>query len=465
MLILSIPYLNNTFLADQVKRTGLEWIEYRLDYNSEYKKFPEKYINSKSIITIRDISEGGVKQINCKEKTEFYRKMIVKFNCLVDYELSQYKDLDIPTSNLILSYHDFSEELDIQKLEKAVEISNSKAAKYLKIAVNISNYIELNFIEKIIKKSNKPVIFATMGKLGKIGRILHKHLGADSTFVGLKHHTTADGQLTEEEASILQLKDINKKTALSGIVGYEQVWQSLGLKFYNTIFKNQKLNAVYLPFFTDDLSDFLSWFNSSDFKDRFFGFSVTMPFKKEITKLLDPRDSVNHPVNLFLPKSKRTFNSDIEAFLKCILYLNIKPENKILIFGSGATAESALMALAGYSVFITSRNEHKGMELATKYSKEFIPINKIDQHAFLILINCTPYGMNNEDVLAELRIKLPEIVIDLPYKEKNTLLIKHCIENEIDYVDGKTFWKWQAESQMKKFLNELDYLGGNNEKN
>jgi shikimate 5-dehydrogenase len=209
----------------------------------------------------------------------------------------------------------------------------------------------------------------------------------------------------------------------------------------------------------------MSWFNRTDFKDRFYGFSVTMPFKKEITKLLDPQDSANHPVNLFLPKSKRTFNSDIEAFLKCIHYLNIKTKNKILVFGSGATSESALMALADYSVFITSRNEHKGKELAVKYSRKFTLINEINQIDFIILINCTPYGMNNEDVLAELRIALPEKVIDLPYKEKNTLLIKHCIENEIDYVDGKMFWKWQAELQLKKFLNELDYLGGNNEKN
>ena len=234
MLILSIPYLNNAFLADQVKKTGLEWIEYRLDYNSEYKKFPKKYINSKTIITFRDISEGGVKQINRKEKIEFYRKVVDKFDCLVDYELSQYKDQDIPFLNLILSYHDFSEELDIQKLEKVVEISNTKVAKYLKIAINISSYSELNVIKKIIKKSNKPVIFAATGKLGKIGRILHKHLGADSTFVGLKQYNTANGQTTEEEAITLQLKDISDKTALGGIIGGEQVWLSLGLEFYNT---------------------------------------------------------------------------------------------------------------------------------------------------------------------------------------------------------------------------------------
>ena len=55
----------------------------------------------------------------------------------------------------------------------------------------------------------------------------------------------------------------------------------------------------------------------------------------------------------------------------------------------------------------------------------------------------------------KLRIKSFEKIIDLPYKEKNTLLIKHCIENEIDYVDGKMFWKWQAKSQLKKFLNEI----------
>ena len=49
-------------------------------------------------------------------------------------------------------------------------------------------------------------------------------------------------------------------------------------------------------------------------------------------------------------------------------------------------------------------------------------------------------------------MKLPTKVVDLPYTQKNTLLINRCIENKMDYIDGKYFWKLQAKIQQQKFI-------------
>ena len=97
----------------------------------------------------------------------------------------------------------------------------------------------------------------------------------------------------------------------------------------------------------------------------------------------------------------------------------------------------------------------KGMELTSQYSRTFTHEDSINQKCFDVIINCTPIGMNNEDFLKKTKLLLPKMVIDLPYTEKNTLLINYCIENEIKYVDGEKFWKWQAEIQLEKFINAL----------
>ncbi len=49
-------------------------------------------------------------------------------------------------------------------------------------------------------------------------------------------------------------------------------------------------------------------------------------------------------------------------------------------------------------------------------------------------------------------LKLPNKVIDLPYGGKKTPLIQNCVKNNIPFVDGKLFWSWQAEKQLKEFL-------------
>ena len=66
--------------------------------------------------------------------------------------------------------------------------------------------------------------------------------------------------------------------------------------------------------------------------------------------------------------------------------------------------------------------------------------------------------MNNEDFLKITNLKLPAKIIDLPYTDKKTPLIQKCEQKNIPFVDGKMFWKWQAEKQLEMFCNVVQNL-------
>ena len=339
------------------------WKEFRLDYSKDFQSFPQNIINEKTILTIRSIKKGGKYEIEITEKIEYYKKIISDKNCLCDLEINRVTDQDIssiPRSNLILSYHNFSEIIDFTKLKEIVKRSNSLPSKFLKIAVNIHKYSDLIKLSQIISESKKPVIFAGMGKLGKISRILFRHLGADATFIGLTGNPTADGQLTLEETDFFSLNSISKKTQIGGIIGGEQVIYSLGIKYYNDLFIKEKLDAVYLPFATDDIHDLWNWINNADID--FYGFSITMPFKK----ILGAKKQLS-AMNLFLPKTNEMLNTDLIAFQETVEILKIKKADSILIIGSGATAEIALKAFQIFdNITISARNEIFGKKLAKR---------------------------------------------------------------------------------------------------
>ncbi len=452
MIILSIPYLNNNYVIQKAKEYPNYWKEFRLDYSKGFQTFPLELINKKTILTIRSEKEGGKNKFNIADKIEFYKKIISEKNCLCDLEINEVTDQDIlhiPENNLILSYHDFSEDIDFIKLKKVINKSNSLPSKFLKIAVNISKYSILIKLSQIISESYKPVIFAGMGKLGKISRILFRHLGAEATFIGLPDNPTAEGQLTPEEADFFKLSSISEKTQIGGIIGGEQVEHSHGIKHYNDLFKKEKIDATYLPFATDNIDDLWNWINKADIS--FYGFSITMPFKKivGVKKQLSA-------VNLFLPKTGEVLNTDLIAFQESINILKIRKEDSILIIGSGATTEIALKVFQIFdNITISSRNEFSGKKLAKENNREFIQLEYLRNYKFGLIINCTPLGTKNEDIIELFKLKLPTKVIELPYTQKNTLLINRCIENKIEYIDGKNFWKLQAKMQQQKFISAI----------
>jgi shikimate dehydrogenase len=443
MIIHSIPFIDEEFVRQEKKRTTLDWREFRLDYHPEPTSFPFDMVDEKTIITIRDVNFGGKLVFPLAKKLEFYQKICHQTACFIDLEIENYQQTPIPSEKLIISHH-HCKTFDKSELENIIEKANSISAKYLKIAVPITYYSQLNDIPNLLLQSNKPVIFVGMGKLGKVARMLANHLGSAGFYVSSEGNPTANGQLTINETDKFNLRFHNQNTKIGGLIGGEQVYDSLGMKFYNQYFREKRINAAYFPFPVADLPDFKNWISECPFRAQFYGFSITMPHKKAFITPQNLLPAINY-INF---ASNFMENTDIFAFQNSFSYLNIKKNDSILILGSGGSAEAVLYQFhKTHKISMLARNEKRKLELK-KYR-----FSAVTENQFNVVINCTP--VQSDEMIALNETFQFNSVIDLPYQSQNTSLIDYCIKYKIPYVDGKMFWNWQAEKQLEWFLKTI----------
>ncbi len=433
MKILSIPYKNKDFTIKQTEM--FDYYEIRADYAKNLKNFPLQILNLKTILTVRDKNCGGINKFSEKDKVILY-KSALNTGSLVDCELEFYKKHTFLQNekNIILSHHNFTQHIDFKKVNEI--LGYHKKVKFVKIAAVIDSYKVLQKLSDKIKHYPN-VILVSMGKTGLVSRLLYKKFNSVATYIGLDNFKTAPNQLTVSSL-FFDISNVNKKTMIGGIVGGEQIIHSNGLIFYNDYFKRHNLNAVYVPFLTEDLKDFTEWF----LKQNFYGLSITMPFKEKFSQLIKNKKESN---NLFT-RDKKLYNTDKIALEKAKTELGIKSRDKVLVYGSGAMAKLALEVFDNSDIYVAFRNRKKADSVFFGYKEKTIP-QDID-----LLINCTPLGLN-ENFFEKSGLKIiPRKIIDLPYNpKKETFLITFAKENNLPFVDGLTFWHWQANRQLEEF--------------
>ena len=123
-----------------------------------------------------------------------------------------------------------------------------------------------------------------------------------------------------------------------------------------------------------------------------------------------------------------------------IKYFQLKKSDDILIYGKGGTAQTAQQVL-----------DRMGFHNIHQLNRNEIQTNK----TFQLLINCTPFGLNETDDPATL--PLFKALIDLPYGKQTTTLVSKAIKDKLVYIDGFTFWKWQAKAQADLFGLEPEF--------
>ena len=458
--------------------------EFRLDYN-QHCKLPNVSsgveLNRRSILTIRELNEGGVYRLEPQKKIAIYRDCIEKYDCYVDCELSFWKEHqpDLKRQNLILSVHltagsspnkhQVSSVERMVKIEELLKEFEDFDAKYLKIVSNIENYSDLDTISRLIENIGRPVIYQGTGLLGKLSRILYKSLGSCATYYGVAGFKTSPDQLCLKGASYWQPKDITAETLIGGIIGGKQVYSSLGHEYYNTYFQERKINAVYLPFPVKDLESFWAWIRKNPFRWNFYGFSVTMPHKKKVSRFFGGGE---RPLNFVVSKTKvadqspsyldwQAYNTDKIAFQKGLAFMQLLHSEPVCILGTGGTAETVLSILEHPErVFLYGRNRARGECLAALYGCTFVDQGGGFCRTYNLVINCTPIGSNGEDLDDFFPNVRAEKIIDLPYREGDldTVIIAKAKKNSLRFVDGKTFWKWQADKQKELIEKALRIL-------
>jgi len=518
--IFSIPACSN-FPYSEIRHYSYDLLELRLDYSENPLVFPTRLesflsIDSTTIVTIRDLSEGGVKSIPFEQKLASYLELIKRTNCLVDceFELFIKHNPPIPHENLILSKH-FSEECSnlSETVSETIDKANKFNVRYLKLIIPVETYQQMQNFSNWKKASKTPLIILGSGLLGKLSRILWKLNGSVGTYLALENFKTSPDQLTFEEYELYGCELLDERTILGGIIGDKHVYNSLGLLYYNRKLRRIDSRIAYLPFPVKDLQDFVSWLRYMNQQIIFYGFSVTMPFKSlfsqyfftteqksdhhlssgqehpsksdsyqqqkikqssqtsdiltslaqtndltsKIANLFSVKVDTNHQLEDILPE--QFLNTDLDAFRESIKILNVDKDDLILVFGAGATACTFLREFTNFAnLKISSRNEEKGIALAKLCKIRYLSLKEIADVTFDLVVNCTPLGMVGEDFFSVTGITMPKKFLDLTYTKQKTKAINRCIEKKIPCVDGQKFWLLQARRQEEMFRRNISKL-------
>ncbi len=184
------------------------------------------------------------------------------------------------------------------------------------------------------------------------------------------------------------------------------------------------------------------------------GFSVTIPYKKEIIPYISVLDDVSKrvkAVNTVLIKRTNNsillygYNTDAYGFTKA--YREYIPTNckNAVILGTGGAANAVNYALnkLGIETIIVSRTNCKNnMILYSELSDDIITNNKI-------IVNATPLGMfPNVNLFPEINYKMftsQHIAIDLTYNPEETTFMKKAKEYGAKTINGYNMLQHQAE--------------------
>ena len=392
--------------------------ELRLDLCKDQFLIPEFFYKKNTILTLRDASEGGNYKGCIKKKLNFYLDILKNTSFFVDIEvkyLDNCQEFDSFYDRIIWSQH----------CNLNVPTTTVPIQKYV---------YPIDTLLEQCKLSNKYFCLLSSGKTSLISRLLYKHFGSKAVYFGKEGYETAAGQLTDNDVLLYNLKTINKETIIGGILGGEQIINSIGLKFYNNYFKQNNINAVYLPFINPDLNDFISFVKDSGF--RFYGFSITMPYKKKLSELLKIDKEI---INLWIPSSNEVDCTDETAFIQAFSILDITKDTPIILYGKGAMAQIVKKLLPDNIIYSVARDN-------------IVP--DIDKNIPVAVINATP----QIDLIPN--NLLIHSVIDLPYSNNSTAIIDYCIENNVPHIDGVSFWKIQAEKQLYAFCDNMYTTSG-----
>ena len=168
------------------------------------------------------------------------------------------------------------------------------------------------------------------------------------------------------------------------------------------------------------------------------GLNITIPFKKNILKHLDTKDTHSKNIGavncVTIGKKIKGTNTDWKGYLSSIKKEKIFKNKKIVILGYGGASQAIYYGLksSGFkniTVFNRSKKQikYKGEH---KYTKKYTLINRYLNDVHLI-INTTPTNPLTKKQIS--LIKKKTIISDIVYKPRETVFLKKFEKNKKIY--------------------------------
>ena len=152
------------------------------------------------LITLRDISEGGIHKLSYEEREQ----RILQFA-----EVSSYLDVEIASFEamsstlrkvqesgvqLILSYHNFEKTDSIEFLETKYQQAINYGADITKFALMHQSVDDITTCSSFMRSVDTPLSVMGMGDLAPVSRVLYSQLGSVLNYGYLGNAPTAPGQ-------------------------------------------------------------------------------------------------------------------------------------------------------------------------------------------------------------------------------------------------------------------------------
>lgn len=440
---------------------------------SRLKKLRDSY-DGILLATFRPRSQGGKSDLTPDERREFWiRPHLPEIVDWVDLE----EDLSEEDINrhfgkafetTIKSYHNFTESpIDLVETFERLSI---KPEDISKIAVQTESITDSLSVWRLLQRAEsegKQMIPIAMGEAGKWTRILGLAYGAPITYASLEEgNETAPGQISARNLiDVYHVKELDKETEIYGIIG-NPVSHSLSPYIHNAAFKDQGINAVYIPFEVSNLDEFIRRMVRAETREidwNLTGFSVTAPHKESIIKHLDLIDGASSEIGAvntvkIIDGRLCGYNTDAYGFIEPLreIYGDLK-NAEVGLIGSGGAARACLYALRkdGANATIFARNKEKGLALASEFEVKYSPVTQ-NETAFAdldVLVNASPLGalgiLETQTPVTADQFSNLQLAYDLVYNPCQTLFLREAKSKGVKTIGGFEMLIAQAARQFE----------------
>jgi 3-dehydroquinate dehydratase/shikimate dehydrogenase len=359
---------------------------------------------------------------------------------------------------VLLSLHDFARTPVLPRSLEDAPYGEADAVKIAAHAGRLDDGLRLLRYLRSTGKSRK-IVAVPMGEVGMPLRMLALREGSALAYAPVDE-ATAPGQVSlHAMKELYRVQQLDRATKVFGVIG-SPIGHSLSPLMHNTGFAVRGLNAVYLPFLVDKLSEFLAAVPEIGIR----GFSVTLPHKQAIMKCLKTCDALAadigavNTVTIGRDGSLHGFNTDFLGVLRALETRMKLAKSRVLIFGAGGAARAAAFALAraGAAVVICARREAAALELARTCGGETVPRRALLTEKFDAVLNATPIGMHPHAGISPLapRELHCRVVMDLIYRPQRTELLKIAARKGMLGISGVEMFVAQGVAQWEMWTGQ-----------
>lgn len=423
--------------AHKAKDAGADILEIRGDLTPDIQSF-----ESPLPLLISPRGEGD----------DFIKRFEANFT---DLEIHETCNLQPATCNLIRSYHNYKETPSLKELSNIAKELMKDDPHIIKIATTINSYADLAVLEKLrgsLPTDQKRIILG-MGPKAHWNRMLSP-LRNEITYTYLDDgEQAAEGQVP---LSMYQRTKHCTSPKIFGLIGDMQCSKSLSPLIHNTLFSEMNIDALYVLYPTEDLSDLMENREALGMS----GLSITAPYKRDIMQYaeeLDPLVEKLQSMNTAtcLEGSWKGYNTDVTGIIEGYPFLN--EAQSVLIYGSGGVVPSVIEACkqcGSEEITIAARNEEARTELAEKFGVTAIPLNEVEEKTSDILINTISVDTDINIPQPKTKNQKPiNHAVDLRYN-RSIPFLEQAEKKGYEVHDGLPMLLHQALKQFELFTGE-----------